>query len=129
MADRLIHTVEQLTLTAIETPNGLFPAHTFIESLDQIGKRDLGVAVRILATTLATGRPPAGRSERVAGSCAGLYELRVTPQGRRGPHARLLYIREGNTIRCALGVLKRERLGRRDIEHAERIVSKDRQRE
>jgi len=122
MSDRLIHTVEQLTFLAIEARSERFPAHAFIESLDPAGKRDFRVAAQILATTLATGRPPAGRSERLATSKLGLWELRITPRGRRGAHARLLYVRDGSAIRCALGVLKRERLSRKDIELAERIV-------
>ncbi len=122
MADRLLQTIEQLSFYAIETAPGLFPAHEFIESLDDVGKRDFLVAARILATTIATGRPPAGRSERIRGSSTGLYELRVTPRGRRGPHARLLYVRDGNAIRCARGVLKRERLARRDIQLADHDV-------
>jgi hypothetical protein len=120
--DRLIHTIEQLAFFAIETGSKHFPAQAFIESLDDIGRRDFRVAARILATSVASGRPPAGRSERVAGSRVGLYELRITPPGRRGPHARLLYVRERNAILCALGVLKRERLSRTDIETAERLV-------
>jgi hypothetical protein len=122
MADRLLRTIEQFSFYAIETAPGLFPAHEFVESLDDIGKRDFLVAARILATTIATGRPPAGRSERIRSSSTGLYELRITPRGRRGPHARLLYIRDGNAIRCARGVLKRERLARRDIQLADHDI-------
>jgi hypothetical protein len=126
MPDRLLLTIEQLTFYAIETAPGQFPAHEFIENLDDVGKLHLRVAARILATTLATGRPPAGRSERVRGSTTGLYELRLTPPGRRGAHARLLYIREGNAIRCVRGVLKRERLRRRDIQLADHDINADR---
>jgi hypothetical protein len=126
MSDRPLLTIEQLAFYAIETKPGQFPAHEFVESLDDVGKRDLRIAGRVLATTLATGRPPAGRSERVRGSTTGLYELRVTPPGRRGPHARLLYLREGNAIRCVRGVLKRESLRRRDIQLADHYVNASR---
>jgi hypothetical protein len=114
--------VEQLSFTAIATTTGQFPALEFLQGLDERGKRDFTVAARVLATTLASGRPPSGRSERLAGSRCGLYELRITPRGRAGPHARLLFTRKQNTIRCATGILKRESLRRRDIELAERIV-------
>jgi hypothetical protein len=122
MPDLLICTVEKLKFLAIEAAAGKFPAFTFVEGLDEIGQRDFRVAARIISTTVVSGRPPAGRSERVAGSKLGLFELRITPPGRRGPHARLLYMRDAHSIRCAHGVLKRERLARRDIELAERIV-------
>lgn len=44
----------------------------------------------ILDLSLAAGRPPAGVAERVEGSSAGLWELRVTPNSRRGPKVRFL---------------------------------------
>jgi hypothetical protein len=122
MPDRLLLTIEQLTFYAIETGPRQFPAHEFIEALDDAGKLDLLVAARVLATTLGAGRPPAGRSERVRGSATGLYELRLTPPGRRRAHARLLHVREGNAIRCVRGVLKRERLHRRDIQLADHAI-------
>lgn len=128
MTSRIFHTSEHLSFISIEHPAGTFAAQAFIQSLPVTGLRDFVVAARILATSLRSGRPPAGRSERIAGSRAGLYELRITPPGRKGPHARLLYFREGNTIVCARGVLKRERLSRREIQLAERAVDEYRAR-
>lgn len=122
MFEDCICRIDQLTFRAIESKSNVFPAGEFLEDLDAIGRRDFMVAARVLATSLACGRPAAGRSERIAGSSVGLFELRITPPGRRGPHARLLYVRERNTIWCARGVLKRERLRRADIEIAEHTV-------
>jgi hypothetical protein len=122
VADRFLFKIEHRSFYAIETLPGVFPAEEFIERLDDVGKRHLRVAARTLATTLAAGRPPAGRSERIRGSTTGLFELRITPRARRGPHARLLYVREGNAIRCAGGVVKRERITRRDIKLADNSV-------
>lgn len=126
MPDRLIHNVEQLNFYAIETASGSFPALEFLSSLDATQRVRFEVAARVLATSLAAGRPPAGRAERVASSSCGLFELRITPRGSRGAHLRLLYVRDGNSIRCALGVVKREKLKRRDIERAEEIVRRPR---
>jgi hypothetical protein len=122
MRNDFIHSTGQLTFLAIETGAGRFPAKRFLESLREDGWRDFCVAARVLATSLAIGRPPSGRARRVAGSRTGLFELRITPCGRRGPHARMLYIPDQNTIWCVRGLLKRERLPRRDIELADRTV-------
>lgn len=103
MTTHIFHTTEQLAFASIEHPPGTFQAADFVLGLSTTGRRDFVVAARILATTLASGRPPAGRAQRVAGSSEGLFELRITPPGRKGPHARLLYVREGNTIVCARG--------------------------
>jgi hypothetical protein len=125
MPDRFLFNVEQLNFYAIETTAGTFPSHKFIQSLDDVAKRDLLVAAQILASTIAIGRPPAGRSERVRGSNESLYELRITPRGRHGVHARLLYVRVGNDIRCVRGSLKRERLSHDDIKLADRDLRAD----
>jgi hypothetical protein len=126
MSDCLIHRTEHLTFNAIETSPGRFQAKQFIESLDDIGLRHFRVATAVLDTSTAIGRPPAGRANRVAGSAPGLFELRITPLGRRGPHARLLYIRERDTIWIARGLTKRERLARADIQLAEKAVARRR---
>src|SRR5689334_16184034 len=99
--------VEQLTFIALETSPGKHQVKEFLDSLDDVGHRDWRSSTRVLATSLATGRSTAGRAERVAGSSEKLFELRVTPRGRRGPQARILYVREANTILCARGLLKR----------------------
>jgi len=98
-------------------------AEEYVASLDASERRDLRVAATILDTSLAIGRPPGGRSERVAGCPAGLWELRVTPPGRRGPHTRLLYVREGPELLVVRGVRKAQRgIPRREIELAERAA-------
>jgi hypothetical protein len=122
MSDDFICCIEQLTFRAIASTSDYFPSKVFIEALDERGRRDFCTAARVLATSLASGRPPAGRSERVRGSGCGLFELRITPCGRCGPHVRLLYVREQNTIWCIRGVVKRERLRRSEIEAAEQAV-------
>jgi hypothetical protein len=117
-----IHTTGQLTFLAIETAPGRFPAKRFLQSLGEDGWRDFCVAARVLATSLAIGRPPSGRARRIASSRTGLFELRITPCGRRGPHARMLYVCEHSTIWCVRGLVKRERLSRHQIDLAERAV-------
>ena len=98
-------------------------AAEFIDGLADADWNDFVVAATILDNSLRSGRPPSGRAERVEGSRVGLWELKVTPPGRRGPHVRLLYVREGRTILVAGGLVKRRRaLGRRAIEFAEAVV-------
>jgi Phage derived protein Gp49-like (DUF891) len=95
-------------------------AEKFFVDLDEREQRDLRVAGAILDTSLAIGRPPGGRAERVAGSTAGLWELRVTPPGRRGPHTRALYICEQRALLVVRGVRKAQRgIPRRQIELAD----------
>lgn len=96
-------------------------ATEFLANLSEREHRDLRVAATILDTSLATGRPPGGRSERVRGSAAGLWELRITPPGRRGPHTRALYVCEGRELLIVRGMRKAQRgIPRREIELAER---------
>ena len=59
--------------------------------------------------------------KRVAGSKQGLFELRITPPGRRGPHTRALYIAKGSEILVVRGVRKAQRgIPRREIDLAGR---------
>jgi hypothetical protein len=90
--------------------------HSITKQVDgffaEFGKRehrDFRVAATILDTPLRKGRSPGGRSERVEGSQAGLFELRITPPGRRGPHTRALYICEGPALLIVRGVHKAQR--------------------
>jgi phage-related protein len=95
----------------------------WLEEATDRERANLAVAATILENSIRTGRPPAGRSERVEGSSTGLYELRVTPPGHRGVQVRILYVREGRTILCARAVSKRQRkISRREIELAERTI-------
>jgi hypothetical protein len=96
-------------------------ANEFLIGLSDSEWNDFVVAATILETSLRSGRPPSGRAERIEGSS--LWELKVTPPGRRGPHLRLLYVRQGRTILCAYGIKKRQSaIRRRDIELATRVV-------
>jgi hypothetical protein len=122
MSNDFICATEQLTFRAIPTSAGRHPAKIFINNLDPVAARDFGVAARILATTLASGRTPSDRSRRVAGSREKLFELRITPRGRGGPQQRLLFVRRGNTIWVARGLTKRERITRHEIDLADDLV-------
>jgi hypothetical protein len=74
-----------------------------------------------LDLSLATGRPPAGVAERVEGSSARLWELRVTPNSRRGPKIRFLYLRLGDDILVVRCIRKRApAFRRREVELADR---------
>ena len=98
-------------------------AEDFFAGLDSREARDLEVAATVLDTSFRLGRPPGGRAERVMGSDAGLWELRVTPQGRKGPHTRCMYICQQRELLIVRGVRKAQRgIARRDIELAERDV-------
>jgi hypothetical protein len=98
--------------------------HQAAEALAGLGPteaRDLEVAATILDRSLAIGRPPSGRAERLSGSRGRLFELRITPPGRRGPHTRALYIREGRELLVVRVLRKAERgIPRRAIRAAER---------
>jgi hypothetical protein len=75
-------------------------------------------------------RRPSSRIERVEGSGPGLFELRVTPPGRRGPHVRLLYLAQRREFLVVRGLLKRQRrIGRREIELADRAATQYRSRD
>ncbi len=98
-------------------------ARRFVDELDARGRLDFAVAAAILDTSLQSGRPPAGRAERVRGSRCGLFELRVTPPGRKGPHVRLLYLPVGRRMLVVRGLIKRQaRLPRGDIDIADRAA-------
>jgi len=99
-------------------------AETFLEGLTERERRDFEVAATILDRSRERGRPPGGRSERVAGSKHGLFELRITPPGRRGRHTRALFIAEGKEILVVRGVRKAQRgIPRGEIVLADRAAS------
>jgi hypothetical protein len=96
-------------------------AGEFFADLDERERRDFEVAATLLDYSQETGRPPGGRSERVEDSKQRLFELRITPQGRRGKHTRALFIRNGLELLMVRGMRKAERgIPRREIELAER---------
>lgn len=103
--------IRPITPTAIE----------FLLGLDKRELRDLNVAATILDNSLCRGRPPGGRSERVEDSKGDIWELRITPPGRKGTHTRALYICEERELLVLRGVRKAERgIPRRAIELADR---------
>jgi hypothetical protein len=96
-------------------------AQEFFSGLDDRELQDLGVTAAILDTSERLGRPPGGRSERVAGSSEGLFELRITPACRRGPRTRGLYVREQRQLLFFRGLRKaRRRLSHNEIGLADR---------
>jgi len=96
-------------------------AEEFLDELSARERRDFEVAATILDRSRERGRPPGGRSERVAGSKQGLFELRITPPGRRGPHTRGLFLCEGSEVLIVRGVRKAQRgIPRREIKLADR---------
>lgn len=96
-------------------------AEAFLGELNEREQRDFKVAATILDRSRELGRPPGGRSERLAGSKHRLFELRITPPGRRGPHTRALFVIDGREILVVRGLRKAQRgIPQREIELAER---------
>lgn len=123
-ADDVLYEGEWLTIRAMRRRNGRLPAVEWWGSLDKRGRAKFLAAAAVVETTLRTGRPPAGRLEKVAGSEVGLLELRVTPKGGRPPHLRLLVLRQRQTLWAANGFTKQKnQLERADVELGERIAS------
>jgi hypothetical protein len=118
MNDPPIYQGQWLTFCAITKQ-----ANEFLRGLSRDDWRDFVVAATILETSIRAGRPPAGRSEKIEGSKVSLFELRITPPGRRGPQLRLLYIRRRRHILCARGVVKRTgAISRREVTLCEAAV-------
>jgi hypothetical protein len=96
----------------------------FIDGLDANDQAKLLSAARIAATSLAVGRPPANRWQKVRGS-PDLFELKVTPPGARGPHTRLVCTIENSTVLILAGVVKRQRaLPAATVKQAERELAR-----
>ncbi len=113
---RLIHETEYRSYYAITEQ-----ADRFIRELEERDWLDFVRRAAVLDLSLATGRPPAGAAERVEGSSTGLWELRVTPNSRRGPKVRFLYVCVGKDIFVVRCVRKREpSLRRHEINLADR---------
>lgn len=122
--DDVLYEGEWLTIRAMRRRNGRLPAVEWWESLDERGKAKFLAAAEVVQNTLRSGRPPAGRLEKVRGSKVGLLELRVTPRGGRAPHLRVLVLRRGRTLWAANGFTKQKNeLERADVELGERIAS------
>lgn len=93
-------------------------AADFIETLTEREWLAFVRRARILAHSLASGRPSVRVAKHLEGSSEGLWELRV--KCGRGPQVRFLYFCKGQEILVVRCVRKREALRRRDIELAER---------
>lgn len=105
------------------TIRAICPAREFVSGFDTRAQSDLHIAARIAETSFRTGRSPGGRLERVEGSSTGLYELKVTPPGRRGPHTRLFFVVADRIAWVSSGIVKtRRKLSRSDIAYADKIV-------
>ena len=96
----------------------------FVEGLDDSDWEKLTACAERLTSAYLTGRGFCGRSERIRGaSVAGLFELKITAPGTRGPQLRLLCVREGSRILCARGVVKRQaHIPRGEIDLAEQAI-------
>lgn len=100
----------------------------YLDGLDGASWNRFLVALEVLATSLATGRPPAGRSQVVHCSEPGVHELKLNLPGGPGPQHRVIYIREGTRILLIWGLVKKQRaLPKREVEAAVRAVTAFRQ--
>ena len=109
--------------TCIDIYTHTSQSERFFATLTRREERDFPIAATILDRTVRIGRSPGGRAERIKGSSEGIWELRVTPPGRSGPHTRCLYICDGRDILVLRGLRKAERgIPRGEIELAERAA-------
>ncbi len=101
-------------------------AHEFVDGLTRDQLRDFTTCAQTVDRSLQIKRP-SPRIEKLAVARESLFELRVTPRGRKGPHVRLLYVAEGRHFFVVRGVCKHQRrLGKRDIELADREATRRR---
>jgi len=95
-----------VTFRAMRTKKGQFPAMEWLEGLDEGSQGRFERAAQQVEVDIRDGRQ-SGRTEVVADSEHRLLEIRVTRKGAgRGPHLRMLGLREGNTIWVAAGFKK-----------------------
>jgi hypothetical protein len=82
-----IYEGEWFTFIPITLPNGRAPFRDFCDRLSPRERVDALVAMQIVEDSFRIDRPeagPRGRFEKVKGVRSNLYELRITPRGRRG---------------------------------------------
>jgi len=104
--------------------NGRLPAKDWAETLDKRGAGQFLAAAEVFDNCVRAGRPPSGRAEKIIGSKAGLWELKVTKPGSSPPHLRLLYLREGNTLWAAIGVTKKSnKLKQKDVNAGDSVAA------
>ena len=122
--DDLLYQGDWLTVRAMRRRNGHLPAVEWWDGLNEKGKGQFLAAAKTIETTLRSGRPPAGRAEKVQISKLGLWELKVTKPGSTPPHLRVLYVREGQTLWAATGFTKKtNELATKDVETGDTITS------
>lgn len=122
-ADDDLYRGEWLRVRAMTLPNGKRPAKDWLAGLNDKGRGQFLSACEALQTSLRSGRPPAGRTEKVANSSEGLFELRVTKAGGSPPHLRAFFVRERQTLWVTHGFTKTSnKLKSSDIEHGESIA-------
>ena len=120
----MLYKGDWLSVRAMTRTNGLQPALLWWEGLEKKGKGQFLAAVQVLETTLRSGRPPAGRAEKVRGSKNGLWELKVTKPGSKPPHLRAIYRLEGRVLWVAIGFSKQKnKLEQADVDQAENVTN------
>ena len=122
--DDALYRGEWLTIRAMRTSNGRLPAKEWLDGLQKTDYGKFLAAAKVMETTLRVNRPPAGRAETIQGSSQGLWELRITPKGKKGgPHLRMAYRREARTLWVAHGFTKQSnKLDTRDIRTADSVA-------
>jgi phage-related protein len=109
--------------TCIDIHTHTSQSERFFAELTPREEKDFLIVATILDRTVRIGRSAGGRSERIGGSGEGIWELRVTPPGRRGPHTRCLYVCDGRDILVLRCLRKAQRgIPRGEIELAERAA-------
>jgi hypothetical protein len=104
-------------------------AERYLLNLDEHAWNRFVNAARSVVLSFETGRPAAGRTEKIKGSAPGLFELRIDLAGRPGPQRRLICVREGSRVLCIRGLTKSQRkLPRGEVEIAVREITEFRRR-
>lgn len=122
-ADDVLYEGEWLTVRAMRRRNGDLPAKDWYDALDARGRGQVRAAAAVLENTLQSGRPPAGRAEKIPQSEHGLSELRVTKAGSTPPHLRVLFLRQDRTLWAAVGFTKTQnRLTKAEISAGDSVA-------
>lgn len=122
-SDDIIYTGDWIAVRAMTRTNGQMPAKTWVHGLNKKGYGQFLAALRILETTLRSGRPPAGRAELVKTSKHRLMELKVTKPGSTPPHLRLMYLQKGPVLWAAIGFTKKSNgLSKREVAAADEMT-------
>jgi hypothetical protein len=99
-------------------------AEKFVDRLSDHDWARFASACKLMAIALKSGQNPAGRVQRVSGSSSGLFEIKITPPGAKGPALRMLCVVQGSEVLCVRGVDKRQgQLPAREIKLADKAVA------